>query len=213
MQDKKYLHYKDRLQSLLSKKEVLEILSSSVPNTEKKVQNEVFKNRHSETRLLEERKNKVVIKRPQSSNFTTSQPMQKKDADVAINEHLHESSTASSLVKASIRSQEGDNLQQRLQARKRASSLKPQKTVEKGEKEGMRSSKLEMYQREIEDIMEKYAEEKVMRVQNIEKKFMSAGSGSEDLEKMKKKEIEEAQLEIIRERKEKIMMLRNKYET
>lgn len=198
---------------MLSKKEVLEVLSSSVPSPEKKVQNEVFKNRNSEPRFSEEKKTKIVVKRPQSSNFSTSQPMQKKDADVAINEHLHESSTASSLVKASIRSQEGDNLQQRLQARKRASSLKPQKTIEKGEKEGMRSTKLEMYQREIEDIMEKYAEEKVMRVQNIEKKFSLAGGVSEDLEKLKKKEIEEVQLEIIRERKEKIMMLRNKYET
>lgn len=198
----------------MSKKEVLEILSSSCPIPEKKSQIEIPKPRASESKLSEERKSKIVIKRPQSSNLSLNQPLQKKDADVAITEHLHESSTASSMVKASIRSQEGDNLQQRLQARKRASSLKPQKkTIEKVDKEGNKSSKLEMYQREIEDIMEKYAEDKVMRVQSIEKKYRLAEGASEEMERMKKKEIEEVQLEIIRERKEKIMFLRSKYET
>jgi len=193
---------------LLSKKEVLEILSSPSQSKEKKSQVEIPK-----PRVSEERKSKIVIKRPQSASIGVAQPLQKKDADVAITEHLHESSTASSMVKASIRSQEGDNLQQRLQARKRASSLKPQKANEKVEKEGNKSSKLEMYQREIEDIMEKYAEDKVMKVQNIEKKYRLAEGCSEEMERMKKKEIEEIQLEIIRERKEKIMFLRSKYET
>jgi hypothetical protein len=108
-------------------------------------------------------------------------------------------------------------LQQRLQARKRASSLKPQKIIEKEEKDlkATKANKLEMYQKEIEEIMEKYAEDKIVRIQMIEKKYRSENwqGNKDEREILMKKEIEEAQMEIVRQRKERIAFLRHKYET
>lgn len=191
-------------------------MSSSTPNPEKKTFQEPprtppVKIKSLDSVSIEETKVQPA-KRPHSSNFNVTMPTPKKEVDLAINSHLSQTNNASSIVKASIRSQEGDNLQQRLQARKRASSLKPQKSTEKENK----ANKLEMYQKEIEEIMEKYAEDKIFRVQMIERKFRNdeaAGGSREERDAMMRKEIEEAQLEIVRERKEKIAFLRHKYET
>ena len=218
MQDKKYLHYKDRLQALLSRKDVLSILN---PGNNNKSQETL--------KRPEEIKTRNIPKRQVSAVFNQTAPMPKKDAEDVISVHLHESSHASSRTKASIRDQEGDNLEKRLQARKRASSLKPQREEEKPEKSKI--SKIEMYQNEIEQIMEKYAEEKLMRMQIIKKKYKEQdneikamqGNGisqteifgklREELDRNLKKELDELQQELQRERKEKITELRMRYDT
>ena len=118
-----------------------------------------------------------------------------------------------------MRNQEGDNLEKRIQARKRAGSLKPAnfKDLEKP-----KLSKIEIYQNEIEQIMEKYAEEKIMKTSAIKKKYNElkipqehpemCEKLKEEQENMMKKEINDLLLEIQKERKEKIMMLRTRFE-
>lgn len=92
------------------------------------------------------------------------------------------------------------------------------------------NSKIEMYQNEIESIMEQFAEEKILRTQGIKKKYLEKetelakvqGIGKiyiesvkkikEDIDKIMKKEIEDMQTELLRERREKISLLRSKYD-
>ena len=158
MQDKKFLYYKNRLQSLLSRSDVLTILNEG---SAKKTQESIKK---PEELLIKSKSQR----RPVTASFNQTLPVQKKDAEDVLNVHLHVSSNASSKSKESLRDQEGDNLEKRLQARKRASSLKP---VSSREPEIPKASKIEMYQNEIEQIMEKFAEDKITRTQAIKKKY------------------------------------------
>ncbi|OMJ95848.1 hypothetical protein SteCoe_566 [Stentor coeruleus] len=217
--DKKYLHYKERLTSLLARQDVLEILSKGnnkkVPEITKKPEELLAKH--------EELKSKTLVpRRPYTADFNPIAPIPKKDAEETITEHLHESHTISTRVRESLRNQEGDNLEKRIQARKRASSLKPQN---KSHRELPSSSKIEMYQNEIESIMEQFAEEKIQRTQGIKKKYLEKETElakvqgienvkkiKEEIDKIMRKEIDEMQVELLRERREKISLLRSKYD-
>lgn len=116
-------------------------------------------------------------------------------------------------------------MEKRLQARKRASSLKPSKEI--AHTENSKSvKKIELYQNDIEQIMEKYAEEKLAKTYVIKKKYkdqdneFKAMQGDkelfkklrEELEKNMLKEIDDMQIELQRERREKISELRRRYE-
>ncbi|OMJ92564.1 hypothetical protein SteCoe_4701 [Stentor coeruleus] len=230
--DKKYLHYKERLSSLLTRSDVLEILSKGnnkkAPEITKRPEELLIKHEELKSKTLAPR-------RPHTVDFGPIAPIAsvgpiipivsipKKDAEEAISEHLHESHTVSTRIKESLRNQEGDNLEKRIQARRRASSLKPQN---KNQREMPSNSKIEMYQNEIESIMEQFAEEKILRTQGIKKKYLEKETElvnvqgienvkkiKEDIDKVMKKEIEEMQVELLRERREKISLLRGKYDT
>ena len=201
------MYYKGRLQDLLSRKEVIEVLSGPVtksPQPMMKLSPEPNANNDPRRRFSSRFEDRKREKRPNTGNFGATLPITNSNPDEAITEHLQESSTASNLVRESIRKQEGDKLQERLQARKRASSLKPQKSSQLS---SPRETKLEQYQKEIEEIMEKYAEDKIRKVQAIKTKFYNkVGQETEE-----KKEIDLAQEQIFKERTEKLAIIRTKY--
>lgn len=230
IQDKRYLHYKDRLQTLLSRKDVLAVLSGpdtkspqpaiklSPESRSPDVLRNRFSRRNDDISVRKEAKGSAGGREARPHTVNLNLPVAKINPDQAISEHLQESSTASTIARDSIRKQEGDKLQERLQARRRANSLKPQKIAKDN---SPRESKLELFQKEIENIMEKYAEDKIHKLQDIQKRYSQPGTPYTDpdsgikpsAESSMKQEIESMQKEIFLERQAKIDLLRHKYET
>lgn len=153
-------------------------------------------------------------------------PVVVKVADEVITTHQKEASMTSNKVRDNIRNQEGNELKERLEARKRSNSSQPgEKTkpivMRRGtvSKADIAEQQFEKYQEEIEKIVEKYLEEKITRIQEVKSKYKERQlelktSGNEELlqelDREMLREIEEVTQQIAHERKREISELKEK---
>ncbi|CAG9322152.1 unnamed protein product [Blepharisma stoltei] len=200
IKDTRYLHYKERIQQLLARDDVINVLNHNQPTK--------LERSRSEDQLPSNEFELEELKIPKSDQINlhfTSPLAIKKDAEDIINQHLNTSTSTSEKICENLRSQEGKHLERRLKQRRanspqilHKSNLAPVEAVMKITAE----QKLERYQDEIEKVMEKYIEEKITRIQGIKSKYkeqineLAAGMNNETMELLRNQMEQDMESEI-----------------
>mmetsp|Transcript_7387 Transcript_7387/g.7247 ORF Transcript_7387/g.7247 Transcript_7387/m.7247 type:complete len:285 (+) Transcript_7387:22-876(+) len=220
--DNRFIHYKEKLQKLLSRDDYVSAVNDKV--SEKNENKTNFEDIPVETCSNIRSKSTDLRLNEEPENDT------KRDAAQVIKEHMHTSSSISFKICEMLRNQEGTNLENRLKARKKQASTHstPGSRTRSQTMENITKipteTKFEKYQEEIEKIMEKYVDEKVNRIQTIKNQYREEINevnmmGHNDtiamvlnqLEKDMQREIDEVMKQIDRERKVEISELKKKF--
>ncbi|CAG9315574.1 unnamed protein product [Blepharisma stoltei] len=218
--DLKYLHYQERLQKLLTRRDVLKLLNDQPHRSSKLSESAPISIRKPPEKL--KLKIKPVIP---YEEIAPTQPVIVRGAEEVITTHNKETNITSNKVRDNIRVQEGKELKERLEARKRSNSSQPiqrKNSYKNGKKPDM-ENQMEKYQEEIEKIIEKYLEKKIVKIQEIKEKYKEQmneikAMGDNDtikeilreMDKQMLREIEEITQQLAQERKNEIAELKGK---
>ena len=220
MADPKYLHYQERLHNLLARKDVITLLNVGSPTTVSKLKpNEIVK------RMQEEIAHRQRHRSHQVGLLMSHYLPQNRDIEKIIVKHRSENNLTSAKVKENIRSQETPELEQRIEARRRRSGTPVAGITRALSINSLRMSRIDKYQEEIENIVEKCVEEKDAKVKELKKKYKeeikqvkliggSDGIIAQVINEMKqnlKSEINEIEKAIREKKKEMIEEIKTKY--
>ncbi|CAG9333071.1 unnamed protein product [Blepharisma stoltei] len=242
IKDPRYLHYQDRMQKFLAREEVLKVikdyqnpqkpLRSSLTPTPESVR-DTYRKRAEEKQKIKAK----LMNSPPNKDITIE-----RNAEKAILSHTTESSSASKRIQENLQSQ-AENLNSRLRDRVNqrsastnrrdfrsntfsAGSLGIKKFLEESDRSGgaPKKSHIELFEEEVEKVMEKYIEEKI----NVKRKLTESyqeqikeiqsmgeslliGSLIKTMNDTLGEEIENAVQEIEKRRKEEISAIRQRY--
>ena len=220
MADPKYLHYQERLHNLLARKDVITLLNVGSPTTVSKLKpNEIVK------RMQEEIAHRQRHRSHQVGLLMSHYLPQNRDIEKIIVKHRSENNLTSAKVKENIRSQETPELEQRIEARRRRSGTPVAGITRALSINSLRMSRIDKYQEEIENIVEKCVEEKDAKVKELKKKYkeeikqvkLIGGSDGiiaqviNEIKQNLKSEINEIEKAIREKKKEMIEEIKTKY--
>lgn len=161
------MHYQDRLNNLLSRKDVITLLNfGTVTAVAKLKPNEVLK------KMQEQVANRQKLRSHQVGLFMNNCLGEIRDADQIMKKHRSENHLAQEKLIENIRNQESPDLISRIEARRRRSGT-PTGSFNRtfSINSNIRISKMEKYQEEVEKVLEKCVDERNERIKEIKKKY------------------------------------------
>ena len=164
--DPKYLHYQERLNNLLARKDVITLLNVGSPSSVARLKpNQIIK------KMQEEVAQRQKIRSHQVNMYMIHCFPETKEIDEMLVRHRSDNTLASVKVKENLRRQESDTLAERAEARRRKSGTPTIGITRALSINSARNSKIEKYQEQIENIVEKCVEERDTMVKEVKKKY------------------------------------------
>ncbi|OMJ84987.1 hypothetical protein SteCoe_13824 [Stentor coeruleus] len=165
--DPKYIHYQERLHNLLARKDVITLLNVGSPTSVSKLTpGEIIKKMQDQVAIRQRYRSYQV------NMFMTKCLTENRDAESAMKKHNSENNLVRAKAIENLRLQEEESLEMKIEARRRRSGT-PIESFNRtmSSNSFTRISKMDKYREELENIIEKCAEEKNSMIKDIKKKY------------------------------------------
>ncbi|OMJ92574.1 hypothetical protein SteCoe_4583 [Stentor coeruleus] len=165
--DPKYIHYQERLHNLLARKDVITLLNAGSPTSVSKLTpSEIIKKMQDQVALRQRHRAHQV------NMFMTKHLTESRDAESAMKKHNSENNLVSVKVIENLRHQEDENLELKIEARRRRSGT-PIESFNRtlSNNSFTRISKIDKYKEDLENVIEKCVEDKNNMIKDVKKKY------------------------------------------